>query len=106
MTDIPVDKGAVDISPERIENMRSAIKCILDQGTSAVLYEGQYRNQCADAFHVLGALRAALTARDELLLELKGVFAGEAAPHWVNKFDTTCMRGHWLDRIDNLLGAK
>jgi len=49
---------------------------------------------------------SALTARDELLLELKGVFAGEAAPHWVNKFDTTCMRGHWLDRIDNLLGAK
>lgn len=44
-----------------------------------------------------------LTARDELLRDIKNVFAGDAAPHWVNECETTLMRGHFLDRIDGVL---
>lgn len=45
-----------------------------------------------------------LTASGELLRDIKTVFAGDAAPHWVNHWETTTMRGHYLDRIDSALG--
>ncbi len=52
---------------------------------------------------LIESLRLQLTARDELLRDIKGVFAGDAVPHWVNSMDTTLMRGHYLDRIDAIL---
>jgi hypothetical protein len=51
------------------------------------------------------AIQTKLNEATKLLRELKGVFAGDAAPHWVNQIETTMMRGQWLDQIDAVLGA-
>ena len=40
----------------------------------------------------------------QLLRDIKSVFAGDAAPNWVNRYETTALRGHYLDRIDMVLG--
>lgn len=50
------------------------------------------------------AIQTKLNNATKLLRELKGVLAGDAAPHWVNQIETTMMRGLWLDQIDAVLG--
>lgn len=50
------------------------------------------------------AIQTKLNDATKLLRELKGVFAGDAAPHWVNQMETTMMRAQWLDQIDAVLG--
>jgi hypothetical protein len=50
--------------------------------------------------------RTKLELAIELLTELKTVFAGNAAPHWVNRMETTMTRGRFLDHIDYLLAMR
>lgn len=52
------------------------------------------------------AIQTKLNDATKLLREIKGVFAGDAAPHWVNQIETTMMRGLWLDQIDAMLGQQ
>jgi hypothetical protein len=52
------------------------------------------------------AIQNKLNAAMDLLRDLKGVFAGDAAPHWVQQYETTMIRGQWLDRIDAVLPAQ
>lgn len=58
----------------------------------------------SEGFHSLSDAADKLQGMSELLSDIKNVFAGDAAPNWVNRYETTMLRGHYLDRIDWALG--
>ena len=111
----PVDSRetvTVNVSHEAVQERLDTlmIRCHADGHEDTTDYTPRTKEAAFALLEIIEALRIAVedarssaTARDELLRELKNVFAGEAAPHWINSFQTTCMRGEWLDRIDLML---